>query len=636
MRKNKMKLFAVASLISGITYAQTSQRNCGTMEHLEYLKTQDKQLESRMNDIETHTADFVQHQSLMKTSAVVSIPVVVHVLYNTTSQNISDAQIKSQIDVLNEDFRKLNADRTNVPSAFSGLAADAEINFCLASKTPSGASTTGIVRKSTSKTSFGSDDGVKYSSSGGDDAWNTSQYLNLWVCNLGGGLLGYAQFPGGPAATDGVVILYSAFGRTGTLSAPYNKGRTATHEVGHWLNLRHIWGDASCGSDLVSDTPTQQTSNYGCPAYPHKTCSNTTSGDMFMNYMDYTDDACMYMFSTGQKTRMKALFASGGARVGLLSSQGCGAATTTTTTTTTTTASNTLTIGNGTGTTTTPYGTYYMDAKTQYIITKAELTAAGYSSVNKIIKSLAFNVSSASSQIMNGFTIKMKHTTASSFGSTSFISNTGMTTVFSGNISASGGWKTHNFTTPFTYNGTDNLLIEICFNNSAYTTDSKTYYTATSSYNTLYLRSDVSAGGICNNTTGTRTYNRPNMKLVFSSSTAIIQTIEPTATVDNDYALRTIPKMGVSEFQLSPNPTSSLLNISYAIDDENSQVEIKLFNMMGEVVGSFEPKNQGIGNQVVDVNVGEQTNINQLPNGIYLCSLSIDGNVQTKKFMLVK
>lgn len=636
MRKTTSYLFVAAALFSSISIAQTSQRNCGTMQHLDYLKSQDNQIESRMNDIESHTLNYITQHSAMRTSAIINIPVVVHVVYNTSAQNISDAQIKSQIDVLNEDFRKLNADRANTPSAFSSLAADVEINFCLASKTPSGTSTTGIVRKSTSVTSFIDDDKVKYSSSGGDNAWNTSQYLNIWVCNLGNSLLGYAQFPGGPTATDGVVMLYSAFGRTGTVYAPYNKGRTATHEVGHWLNLRHIWGDASCGNDLVNDTPTQQTSNYGCPSYPHRTCSNTSSGDMFMNYMDYTDDGCMNMFTTGQKARMQALFASGGSRASLLSSPGCGS-TTTTPTPTISTASNTITIGNGTGTTTTPYGTYYMDAKTQYIITKAELVAAGYSSVNNIIKSLAFNVASASSQVMNGFTIKIGHTTASSFGSTSFLSNTGLTTVFSGNVTAATGWKTHTFNTPFTYNGISNLLVEICFNNSAYTTDSKTFYTTTSGYNTLYLRSDVASGGVCNNTTGTRTYNRPNMRFTFSSSSAITLANEPIIDDEtSSSALRTTPKMGMNEFALSPNPTSSSLNITYSIDNEDSQVSIKLFNMMGEVIGEFMPAQNSIGEQSIDISIAEQTDINKLPNGIYLCSLSIDGNVQTKKFMLIK
>ena len=623
----------LTSLVSSMAVAQ-SQRNCGTMPHLEYLKTQDAGLEERMNQIEQHTMLWEKDHATMKTSAtVVNIPVVVHVLYNTSSQNISDAQVKSQIDVLNEDFRKLNADRTNVPSAFAGLAADIEINFCLASVDPSGAATTGIVRKSTTKTSFSDDDGAKYSSSGGDNAWNSSQYLNLWACNLGGGLLGYAQFPGGPAATDGVVILYSAFGRTGTVSAPYNKGRTATHEVGHWLNLRHIWGDASCGNDLVNDTPTQQTSNYSCPTYPHKTCSNTTSGDMFMNYMDYVDDGCMNMFTAGQKTRMQALFGSGGSRTGLLSSKGCGA--TTTPTTTPGSSTNTVTVGNGTGTTTTPYGTYYMDAKTQYIITKAELAAAGYSSVNNIIKSLAFNVSSASTQVMNGFSIKVKHTTSESFSSTSFISNTGMTTVYSGNTTASTGWKTHTFSTPFTYNGTDNLLVEICFDNSAYTTDSKTYYTSTSTYKTLYLRSDVPSGGVCNNTTGTRTYSRPNMRFTFSSSASLIKTTDDEVVTSGDAALKTIPK-DVVQFQLYPNPTSSIININYNVEEENSEVNIKVYNMVGEIVGEYTPQDQSEGQHSFEIDLSSKMNLSDLKAGIYLCTLNINGEIQTKKFMVTK
>ena len=230
--------------------------------------------------------------------------------------------MQSQIDVLNADFHKLNADRSKVPAAFAALIGDAGVQFVLARQDPSGNATTGVVHKNTAATSFDSSDKMKFSSSGGDDAWPAAAYLNLWCCNLGGGLLGYAQFPGGAAATDGVAILYSAFGSGGSAQAPYGLGRTATHEVGHWLNLRHIWGDARCGNDQVADTPTQQTSNYGCPTFPHVTCSNGTSGDMFMNYMDYVDDACMQMFSSAQGDRMDALFASGGTRTSLLTSAG--------------------------------------------------------------------------------------------------------------------------------------------------------------------------------------------------------------------------------------------------------------------------------------------------------------------------
>lgn len=635
MKIKTFTLITCLSVIGSAMFAQTPQRNCGTMQHLSYLKTQDAGIEDRMNLIEQQTAEFEQNSATMKTAAVVNIPVVVHVLYNTTSQNISDAQIKSQIDVLNEDFRKLNADRTKIPAAFAATAADAEITFCLASKNPAGLATSGIIRRSTTVTSFSSNDAMKYTSSGGSDAWNTTQYLNIWVCNLGGGLLGYAQFPGGPAATDGVVILYTAFGRTGTLSAPYNKGRTGTHEVGHWLNLRHIWGDAACGNDLVSDTPTQQTSNGGCPAFPKTSCSNGANGDMFMNYMDYTDDACMYMLTTGQKTRMKALFAAGGARVGLTTSAGCGAVTTTTTTTSGT--SNTITIGNGTGTINTPYATYYMDEKVQYILTKAELVAAGYTSTNSTLKSLAFNVATASTQVMNGFTIKLRHTTAASFSSTSFLSSTGMATVYSANTAASVGWKTHAFSTPFTYNGTDNILVEICFDNSAYTTDSKTYFTATSTYNTLYLSSDVAAGGVCANTTGTRTYNRPNMRLAFTSATNFVVTPKDDLTaVENTSTLRTIPKDNAIDFQLAPNPTASLLNVTYSIEGENSDVSIKLYNMMGKLVAEFNPQSQTEGQQTYEVDLNSVSNVDELQNGVYLCALSVNGKIQTKKFMLVK
>ena len=129
------------------------------------------------------------------------------------------------------------------------------------------------------------------------------------MCQLGGGLLGYAQFPGGPAATDGVVILHSGFGTSGTAAAPFNLGRTATHEIGHWLNLRHIWGDdgTGCsGSDFVADTPNQGGPNYGTPTFPKVSCGNAPNGDMFMNYMDYVDDAAMVMFTAGQVTRMQA------------------------------------------------------------------------------------------------------------------------------------------------------------------------------------------------------------------------------------------------------------------------------------------------------------------------------------------
>lgn len=302
-----------------------AQRVCGAMDDL-HTMLQDPQVAQRRAEIEAQTHQFIQEGGTTGSRAVITIPVVVHVVYRLAAENVSDAQIQSQIDVLNADFRKMNADWTSTPAAFQSVVADAEIQFCLAVRDPSGNATTGITRTSTTVTSFSTNNDVKRTANGGKDPWPSSSYLNIWVCKLGGGLLGYAQFPGGSAATDGVVITYTGFGNTGTAASPYNLGRTATHEVGHWLNLYHIWGDdgtACTGSDLVGDTPNQADENYGCPTFPTVSCSNGPNGDMWMNYMDYTDDACMYMFTAGQKTRMQALFGAGGARVSLLSSLGC-------------------------------------------------------------------------------------------------------------------------------------------------------------------------------------------------------------------------------------------------------------------------------------------------------------------------
>jgi len=302
-----------------------AQRICGTTEYQTMLEQEDPGIINRQEEIEQFTRDFLINNPQGE-RALVTIPVVVHVVYNTTAENISDAQIQSQIAVLNQDFRKLNADVANTPSAFAGLASDSNIEFCLASVDPNGNPTNGVLRVPTTATSFGTNNTVKSSTSGGSNAWNAGKYLNIWVCDISGGTLGYAQFPGGSASTDGVVCDYQYFGTNGTATAPFNKGRTATHEVGHWLNLRHIWGDdgTGCtGSDQVTDTPNAAGPNYGCPAFPTVTCSNGPNGDMFMNYMDYTDDACMFMFSSGQVSRMQALFATGGARASLLTSNGC-------------------------------------------------------------------------------------------------------------------------------------------------------------------------------------------------------------------------------------------------------------------------------------------------------------------------
>ncbi|BCH29761.1 hypothetical protein MesoLjLc_16910 [Mesorhizobium sp. L-8-10] len=285
------------------------RRQCGTMHvHHRLLATSPRYAEARQR-IEEQAFRVEMGMAAAARPGCTEIPVVVHVVHKTPAQNISQAQIDSQIKVLNEDFRKQNADVANTPAPFAPLAADSRIQFKLATTDPSGNPTDGIVRKRTDRDGFNDNDDVKSDATGGSTAWPADQYLNMWVCQLTGGLLGYAQFPGGPAATDGVVITHTAFGTTGTAAPPFNLGRTATHEVGHWLNLRHIWGDDGdgCGgSDFVADTPNQGGSNFGAPTFPTISCNNGPNGDMFMNYMDYVDDIAMVMFTQGQASRMQA------------------------------------------------------------------------------------------------------------------------------------------------------------------------------------------------------------------------------------------------------------------------------------------------------------------------------------------
>jgi hypothetical protein len=285
------------------------RRQCGTMVVHELLSELDPGYRANQRAADRDVHEIVRSGRAEEiVRKLITIPVVVHVVWHTDEENISDEQVQSQIDALNRDYRLKNDDRSSVPDVWTSLVTDPNIEFELAGTDPGGSATNGITRTRTDRDAFTTDDGIKRASTGGADGWPSDRYLNLWTCNLSGGLLGYAQFPGGPAETDGVVILSTAFGTTGTATAPFNLGRTATHEVGHWLDLRHIWGDRNdCkGDDRVGDTPEQEGPNYGTPDFPHVTCQNGPNGDMFMNYMDYVDDAAMVMFTSGQVARMNA------------------------------------------------------------------------------------------------------------------------------------------------------------------------------------------------------------------------------------------------------------------------------------------------------------------------------------------
>ena len=288
------------------------RRTCAHMVVHELLAETQPEYRDRRLKAEEQTRNSINSgQAMRVTAKLITIPVVVHVVHRTGDENITKAQVKSQIDVLNRDFRAKNADKSKVPAVWKSLVIDPRIQFALATRDPRGKPTDGITRTATTVAEFAPDNAIKSKRRGGVDAWPANKYLNIWVCNLGEGLLGYAQFPGGPAKTDGVVILYSAFGSRGRVNPPFNKGRTATHEIGHFLGLRHIWGDRNdcTGNDFVADTPPALESNTGKPKFPHVTCNNGPDGDMFMNYMDYVDDAAMFMFTTGQVARMNATLA---------------------------------------------------------------------------------------------------------------------------------------------------------------------------------------------------------------------------------------------------------------------------------------------------------------------------------------
>ncbi|MES1197832.1 MAG: M43 family zinc metalloprotease [Chitinophagaceae bacterium] len=322
----KAKFFLLFTLLISVDKL-IAQRNCSTFKYQQQQIKTDPSLAEKINAVEVFTRKQLStfDNSTLRSSqtsqpGIIRIPVVVHILFHNSYDNISDALVQSQLTALNRDFRRKNSDTVNTPAIFKSLAADCEIEFQLAKSDPQGRFTDGIIRKYTPVQYWEANDKVKFSSEMGDDAWDPKSYLNIWVCNLEQ-VAGYSSIMGGPENKDGVVIGFSAFGiLPGDIT--YSKGRTTVHEVGHWLNLKHLWGDSDCGDDLVDDTPKQANYNQGCPTGIRTSCGNAPNGDMYMNYMDFTNDACMNLFTKGQKSRMRALFAEGGIRNSFLTSKG--------------------------------------------------------------------------------------------------------------------------------------------------------------------------------------------------------------------------------------------------------------------------------------------------------------------------
>jgi len=305
-----------------LTCFVSAQRDCRSFEYQEQLLQKEPHLQlshdAAQNFVRLHESSRTFSEQAGKT---ITIPVVVHILYHYPTEDVSDSLVRTQILALNRDFRKLNPDTVNIPESFKALAADCGIEFRLATVDPKGRATSGIIHKYSPITKWTLDDKIKLSSEMGDDGWDPESYLNIWVGTMDR-ILGYSSVPGDPKDKDGVVISKTAFGVT--RGGPYSKGRTNVHEIGHWLGLKHLWGDADCGDDGVADTPKQATYTNGCPSGIRISCNNAPYGDMYMDYMDFTNDACLVMFTKGQRQKMRALFEPGGARSSLLSSNGLG------------------------------------------------------------------------------------------------------------------------------------------------------------------------------------------------------------------------------------------------------------------------------------------------------------------------
>lgn len=619
-------------------------RNCGTMENLHQLEQEDPALRERMQNIERETQQWISSQKGVanRSAVVINIPVVVHVVYNTTAQNISDAQINSQIAVLNADFRKLNSDISLLPTVFGPLAADCEIQFCLAQRDPSGNPTNGIVRRSTTVTSFSSNNNIKYTTSGGSNAWPSSSYLNIWVGNLGSSLLGYAQFPGGAAATDGVVINFTAFGTTGTATFPFNKGRTATHEVGHWLNLRHIWGDANCGDDQVADTPTQQTSNYGCPAFPKVTCNNGPNGDLHMNYMDYTDDACMYMFTNGQKSRMVATL--NGARVSLQTSQGCvpppagSCGVPSNLAATTTTSSATITWSAVTGASS--YNVQYrLSSSTTWTTTTSATNSLTLSNLTANT-GYTYQVQAVCSASTSAYSTTATFTTGSTTPACSDIYETNQTRTSAKTISLNTditaliGTSTDQDWFRFTTTNSASR-IRVVLDNLPADYDIRLYNSSGSQLAISQL-SGTSAETIIRNATSGATYfiqvygynGAFNTNLCYrvrvnTSSTNFRFGQETSENGDNIVAEKAD---GLRELQLYPNPANEELTISFQLY-EAIPVKADIIDMLGKIVMSSTVESVS-GFNKSDFSTGN------LHNGIYFLRLQYGEEIITRKFIV--
>ncbi len=318
---------------------------CGTDKLMQYAQTHFPHVKAEHEKVQQMYAAMKEHGFDTKSGEILTIPVVVHVVWSASvpESNISDEQIYSQIDVLNQVYRRNFPDTVETREIFKDVAADPEIEFCLASVDPDGNPTLGITRTQTDIEQFlicDPDDDVfypqdcelmKFDNRGGKDGWDTRKYLNIWVVNdIDKGVLGYAYLPGNAInrAVDGFVVVHRAFGTLGTAVFPYNGGMSSVHEIGHWLGLNHPWGpsnaddpNGSCElDDGLADTPHTRRENYAC-SMTRNSCYSSQDDDlpdMVENYMDYSPDACQNIFTNEQTARMRRNLTGNGYRASVV------------------------------------------------------------------------------------------------------------------------------------------------------------------------------------------------------------------------------------------------------------------------------------------------------------------------------
>jgi len=316
---NKLWLTLIFCAVFGLPLIGQSKRpfrQLATQKVNQQLRVQNPEMIKEQASIERYLQSFKQVGQVKPRV----IPIVFHVIYSSDKERISEDQIYSQLEALNRDFnhqvKTINHPAERLEGFTDKKPERIDITFCLAEVKIKGNKSTGVEYVSTDVKHWQADQQIKYKRTGGADAYQPDKYLNIWIGAFGDSVSGFAQMPGGPSATDGIVIDYRFFGIGGSAVAPYDQGKTLTHLVGNYLGLNDLWDEFNpCSDDGVFDTPLHNAPNYGCPTYKHLSlCSNELPVEMTMNFMDNTDDACMHMFTYGQMVRIHAVLGPKGPR----------------------------------------------------------------------------------------------------------------------------------------------------------------------------------------------------------------------------------------------------------------------------------------------------------------------------------